>query len=132
MILHYTYEVKVLLYISYFSKIGHEARHIMAVSGHKNEASIRSYSSNVSEEQTRKISESLTLATAADINESAKSPEVAESPLTSSLLDDSDLPSTPQLNQIMNTVLSPIMSNSRDIFKCNKFDGCTININIQQ
>ena len=111
----------------YIFPLGHEARHIMAISGHKKETSIRLYSSNVSEEQTRKISESLTLATDADIHQGARTPERP----STSLLDDSDLPSTPQLNQIMNTVLSPIMSHSRDIFKCNKFDGCTVNINIQ-
>ena len=45
----------------------------MAISGHRNEASIRSYSANVSEQQTQRTSECLTLATAdlraVDVNE---------------------------------------------------------------
>lgn len=69
----------------------------MAISGHKNEASIRSYSSNVSKEQTRKVPESLTLAAAGDIYQGARTPERQ----TMVSLNDSDLPSTPQLNQIM-------------------------------
>jgi hypothetical protein len=32
----------------------------------------------------------------------------------------------------MNTVLSPVMSTSTDVFKYNRFDGCTININVQK
>ena len=53
-----TFSIKVFAYIllNYFdTDIGYEARHIMAISGHKNEASIRSYSSNVSEDQSRDI-----------------------------------------------------------------------------
>jgi hypothetical protein len=53
-----TFSIKVFAYIllNYFdTDIGYEARHIMSISGHKNEASIRSYSSNVSEDQSRDI-----------------------------------------------------------------------------
>jgi hypothetical protein len=43
---------------------------------------------------------------------------------------DFNLPSSQELNHIMNTVLSPRMS-STDIFKGNTFDRCTINLNIK-
>ena len=43
--------------------------------------------------------------------------------------EDIDLPSTPLLNSVMNTVVSPVLSQSKDVFRYNKFDGCTININ---
>jgi hypothetical protein len=103
----------------------------MAISGLQNEASIRSYSTSVSEEQTRRISTSLTLATARKDDDIYQSPLGSNSPASQSLLlSDSDLPSTPYLNQIMNTVLSPVMSAPTEIFKYTKFDGCTININI--
>ena len=105
----------------------------MAISGHRNEASIRSYSANVSEQQTQRISECLTLATAdgraVDVNER---PEIPLSPARSPILSDSDLPSTPNLNQIMNTVLSPVMSASTGVFKYNRVQGCTININVKK
>ena len=106
----------------------------MAISGHRNEASIRSYSANVSEEQRRRISESLTLPTVNDrAVEIYQRPEVPVSPARMSpMLSDSDLPSTPNLNQIMNTVLSSVMSTSTDVFKYNRFEGCTININVQK
>ncbi|CAB4036648.1 PREDICTED: uncharacterized protein LOC105327636 [Paramuricea clavata] len=110
---------------------GYGARHIMAISGHQNEASIRSYSTSVSEEQTRRISTSLTLATARKDDDIYQSPLRSNLPASQSpLLSDSDLPSTPYLNQIMNTVLSRVMSAPTEIFKYTKFDGCTININI--
>lgn len=52
-------------FLACFSRwnIGYEARHIMTISGHKNEASIRSYSSSVSEDQSRNISDSLVVPT---------------------------------------------------------------------
>ena len=43
--------------------------------------------------------------------------------------EDIDLPSTPLLNSVMNTVVSPVLSQSKDVFRYNKFDGCTINSN---
>ena len=52
----------------------------MAISGHKNEASIRSYAQNVLEDQSRGISESLTRAAS-----STKAVEVYHSPKTSNL-----------------------------------------------
>jgi hypothetical protein len=104
----------------------------MAISGHKNEASIRSYSSNVSEDQSRDMSNALMLpmTNSADTVDTVPANESLTSPERSlALLDDIDVRSTPQLNQVMNTVLSPILSTSKDIFKNNKFEGCTININ---
>jgi hypothetical protein len=128
-----------------FILLGYEARHIMAISGHRSEASIRSYAQNVSEDQSRSISASLTRAT-----NSAKDVEVYQSSTISNLqttslsspttsgpsnaidiLSDLDLPSTPQLNHFVNTVLSPKMS-STDIFHKNNFQGCTFNINLRQ
>ena len=98
----------------------------MAISGHKSEASIRSYAQNVSEDQSRAISESLTSAAS-----STKAVEVYHSPKTSNLqatplasptlagpsntfyiLPDLDLPTSPQLNQFVNSVLSPKMSST--------------------
>ncbi|CAB4021335.1 PREDICTED: uncharacterized protein LOC105327636 [Paramuricea clavata] len=119
--------------ITVLDEAGYEARHIMAISGHRNEASIRSYSAHVSEEQTRRISESLTLSTADDrAVDVYQRPATSASPARSPIRNDSDHPSTPNLNQIMNTVLSPVMSTSTDVFKYNRFDGCTININVQK
>ena len=66
---------------------------------------------------------------AVDVNER---PEIPPSPARSPILSDSDLPSTPNLNQIMNTVLSPVMFTSTDVFKYNRFQGCTININVKK
>jgi hypothetical protein len=131
----------------FFLHAGYEARHIMAISGHKSEASIRSYSHDVSEDKSRDISASLTLATT-----NSKAVEVYQSKSTEpsglhpqlfnnsiapthsspsmDILSDLDLPSTPQLNHFINTVLSPSMS-STDILHNNNFHGCTININVK-
>ncbi|CAB3980028.1 hypothetical protein AC249_AIPGENE19185 [Paramuricea clavata] len=118
--------------ITVLDEAGYEAGHIMAISGHKNEASIRSYSSNVSEDQSRDMSNALMLpmTNSADTVDTIPANESLTSPERSlALLDDIDIPSTPQLNQVMNTVLFPILSTSKDIFKNNTFEGCTININ---
>ena len=110
--------------------IGYKARHIIAIWGHANEASIRSYSSNISEDQTRRMSESSTLARI-DKGQSAGSVVVRNnSTPVASILGDCDLLSTLRLSQLMNTVVSPIMS--KDKFKNNKFEECTINIIIQR
>ena len=45
------------------------------------------------------------------------------------LLQDMDIPSSSQLNQVMSTVFFPTMTSSQDIFRFNKFDRWTININ---
>lgn len=45
--------------ITKLDESGYEAQHIMAVSGHRNESSIRSYSSQTSLSTTRKMSETL-------------------------------------------------------------------------
>ena len=110
----------------------------MAISGHKNEASIRSYSSNVSEDQSRNMSNSLALPIAqSDTDGNAYgydcSPTgVNKSPRSSTSMDflqDVDVPPSPLLNQVMSTVMSPTITTSKDIFRFNKFDRCTININ---
>lgn len=104
----------------------------MAISGHKNEASIRSYSSSVSEDQSRNMSDALVIPMTANSAHNAVyqgDKERYTSPERFSMLEDCDIPSTPQLNQVMNTVLSPVLSKSKDVFRYNKFDGCTININ---
>lgn len=107
----------------------------MAVSGHKSEASIRSYSHTVSEERSHEMS--TTLQTVARNNDAQDALPVIGTPCTSSTERevlaplDLNLPSSPDLNQILNTVFSPRMSSS-DIFKSNKFDGCTFNFNIRQ
>lgn len=116
----------------------------MAISGHKSEASIRSYAQNVSEDQSRGISESLTRAAsstkAVEVYHSPKTSNLQTTPLASptlprpsstmNILSDLDLPTSPQLNQF-NSVLSPKMS-STDIFHSNNFQGCTINISLRQ
>ncbi len=90
----------------------------MAISGHKNEASIRSYSSNVSENQGRNMSNSLSLSIADSHNDGNADGDdcsptgVYKSPQPSTSLDllqDMDIPSSPQLNQLMSTVFSPTM-----------------------
>ena len=103
----------------------------MAISGHKNEASIRSYSSSVSEDQSRNMSDALAIPTTENSAQSAVyqgNKECYVSPEGFSVLKDCDIPSSPQLNQVMNTVLSPVLSTSKDVFRYNRFDGCTINI----
>ena len=116
----------------------------MAISGHKSEASIRSYAQNVSEDQSRGISESLTRAAsstkAVEVYHSPKTSNLQTTPLASptlprpsstmNILSDLDLPTSPQLNQF-NSVLSLKMS-STHIFHSNNFQGCTININLRQ
>ena len=117
----------------------------MAISGHKSEASIRSYAQNVSEDQSRAISESLTRAAsstkAVEVYHSPKTSNLQTTPLASptlagpsntmDILSDLDLPASPQLNQFVNSVLSPKMS-STDLFHSNHFQGCTINISLRQ
>ena len=107
----------------------------MAVSGHKSEASIRSYSHTVSEEKSHEMS--TTLHTVASNNDATDAMPVIATPSTSSTAIDTlapldlNLPSSPELHQILNTVFSPKMS-SPGFFKSNKFDGCTFNFNIRQ
>lgn len=45
--------------ITTLDQAGYEARHIMTVSGHRNEASIKSYSRDTSTNQKRKMSEAI-------------------------------------------------------------------------
>jgi hypothetical protein len=45
--------------IATLDQAGYEARHIMTVSGHRNEASIKSYSRDTSTDQKRKMSEAI-------------------------------------------------------------------------
>ena len=45
--------------ISALDRAGYEARHIMTVSGHRNEASIMSYSRDTSTDQKRQMSETI-------------------------------------------------------------------------
>lgn len=97
----------------------------MAISGHKNEASIRSYSSNISEDRSREMSYTLTTVT----TDKRQTERAQESPERFLPLEDIDIPSTPLLNTVMNTVVSPVLSHPKDLFRYNKFDGCTININ---
>ena len=98
----------------------------MAISGHKNEASIRSYLCTISEDRSREMSNALTIASTDKhpIEKAVRSPERFLP------LEDIDLPSTPLLNSVVNTVVSPVLSQSKGIiFRYNKFDGCTINNN---
>ena len=97
----------------------------MAISGHKNEASIRSYSCNISEDRSREMSNALTI----PCTDKHPIKKAVGSPERFLLLEDIDLPSTPLLNSVLNTVVSPVLSQSKDIFRYSKFDGCTININ---
>ena len=46
--------------ITTLSHVGFEARHIMTISGHKNESSIRSYCSDTTAEQKRQMSDAIT------------------------------------------------------------------------
>jgi hypothetical protein len=80
----------------------------MAISGHKNEASIRSYSSNISEDRSHEMSNALTIVTADQrpIKEAEGLPERFLP------LEDINLPSTPLLNSVMNTVVSPVLIKS--------------------
>ena len=110
----------------------------MAISGNKNEASITSYSLNISEHQSRNTCNSLALPIAqrgTDGNAHCYdcSPAgVNKSPRPSASLDSLqhiDVPPSPLLNKVRSTVMSPTLTTSKDIFRFNKFDRCTININ---
>jgi hypothetical protein len=78
----------------------------MAVSGHKSEASIRSYSHTVSEEQTHNMSASLTVATNDEITDIIPqdsqlcSTSTTQSDVLAGM--DFNLPSSQELNHIMN------------------------------
>ena len=115
-----------------------EARHIMRVSGHKSEASIRSYSRRLSENKQREISETLGQACGfpSEIEETTlHSPSETQLELTSSQYENAldticlsplpghSLPGSPVLHATQTNTLKNVM------FASGTFNNCNVTFN---
>ena len=116
-----------------------EARHIMGVTGHKSEASIRSYSRRLSENKQREISETLGLACgfsteSAETISSSFSPSEALEPMSSqyenaldttcfSPLPGPSLPASPVLHASQTNTMKNV------IFASGAFNNCNVTFN---
>ena len=112
---------------------GYEARHIMFMSGHRNEASIRSYNRGCSTSQKKSISNTLSALTEGASHTKLPGPSTALQPYkkTHISLDNDQVPPCTQMVQ------SSKMSNEQnishaDFFRAASFSNCTINISKPQ
>lgn len=110
---------------------GHELRHIMYMTGHKNEASIRSYNRHCSVQQKKSLSTTLAkVATGRQDHDAPTSFTVSRCPTTSTSVVtcpgvSAAGPVVAQSNANMSSVL-----NSAGILNNSMFTGCTFNITL--
>ena len=117
--------------ITVLDECEYEARHIMAVSGHKSENSIRSYAARTSLSKKRKMSEALSFSTSENkiisdsqsflIGESSKSLATTSSP------EEKLLTLTDSQKRFLNEIDFQQMSNQQQTV--NNYNNCTFNFN---
>ena len=117
--------------ITVLDECGYEARHIMAVSGHKSENSIRSYAARTSLSKKRKMSEALSFSTSENkiisdsqsfsIGESSKSLATTSSP------EEKLLTLTDSQERFLNEINFQQMFNQQQTV--NNYNNCTFNFN---
>ena len=117
--------------VTTLDEAGVEARHIMRITGHKNEASIRSYSCRLSDEKKRAISstisDTLIPSTSAEEPPQKKTPEIDEvfDAETDAILREITLPSTSA------TSGASVSQNGRQMYSM-QFSNCQVTININK
>ena len=117
--------------VTVLDECGYKARHIMAVSGHKSENSIRSYAARTSLSKKRKMSEALSFSTSENqiisdsqsfsIGESSKSLATTSSP------EEKLLTLTDSQERFLNEINFQQMSNQQQTV--NNYNNCTFNFN---
>ena len=113
--------------ISILDECGYEARHIMAVSGHRSENSIRSYAAKTSLSKKRKMSEALSSTTLAD-----QTPQRAHS---DTVLAEMNLPKSPiNYNNLLTDSQEDFLLNELNLQQSNtqqnvvnNYHNCTFN-----
>ena len=117
--------------ITVLDEYGYEARHIMAVSGHKSENSIRSYAARTSLSKKRKLSESLSFSTSEkkiiSDSQSFSIGESSKSLATNSSPEEKLLTLTDSQERFLNEINFQQMSNQQQTV--NNYNNCTFNFN---